>query len=114
MGKEVKVKSIEPCHVFSSVNLEPLEPLNDDRLRPMPSLGLLPIACGVVPLGVDGARGLGKPSKPPGEGTTVRAGPGRMTATSLSWASPLALGPRRDGPADGPAKPGPVGDPAPP
>ncbi len=114
MGNGVEAKSIEQCHVASSVNREPLEPLNDGRLRPMASLGLLPMACGVVPRGVDGARGLGRPSVPPGEVTGVRAGPGRMTATSLSLASALALRPWRDGPADGPAEPRPVGDPAPP
>ena len=104
-----------PCYIVSSVNLEPLDPLNDGRLRPIASLGLLPIAGGVMPLGVDGPRGgLGRPSNPPGEVTGVLAGLGLMTATSLSLPSVPALVPRPGGPAEGPANPGPVGEPAPP
>lgn len=97
------------------MNLEPREPLNDGRLRPSASLGLLPIAGGVVPLGVNGPRGgLGRPSNPPREVTGVLAGLGLMTATSFSLASVPGLIPRPAGPAEGPANPGAVGEPAPP
>lgn len=103
-------------YAVSSVNFEPLEPVKDGRFRPNKSLGLLPSAGGVVPLGVDGPRGgLGRPSNPPGEVTGILAGPGLMTAISLFLASvPAGLVPRPDGPAEGPANPGPVGEPPPP
>jgi len=115
MINEVKNANFSSYHAVSSVNLEPLDPLNDGRLLPIASLVFVPIGGGGVPLGVEGPRGgLGNTSKPPCEVTGARAGPGLMTAISLSPASAPAAGPWPDGPAEAPENPGADGELGPP
>ena len=87
--KGIDAWDVQPDHhcgpqPTSSVNLDPLEPSRLGWLLPTTSLGRGGGGGKGVPGGVDAPGGMLGMANPLCNVTGVRAGPGRMTATSLS------------------------------